>query len=139
MLRNPLINISLKVGLSISLLYTALASIIVPDSVISRWPLFISHRVGEGTLASFTSIACIALIIWLFFGKKQFQPAVASLICITLTGIFNILSVDFLFSLAPLFFISLALCLRYYPRVRIVGETMVTPLHEGHLRGEKEV
>jgi hypothetical protein len=32
----------------------------------------------------------------------------------------------------------LALSIRYYPRVRIMAETLITPLHEGHLHGEKD-
>jgi len=141
MLRNSVINIILKVGLSISLLYAAVAALVVPAEVTSRWPLFVTHRVDEGTLASFTGIVCVALIIWLFFGSRKFVSALPTLICIALTGLFNVASVggvSFIFSLAPLFFIALALCFRYYPRIRIVSETYVTPLHEGHLRGEKE-
>ncbi len=137
MLRTSVINITLKVGLSLSLLYTALDSFIMPGDVLSRWPAFIVHRVDEGTLASVTGIICLGLIIWLFFGSKKFASALTALICVSLAGLFNILSVSFLFGLAPLFFIALALCFRYYPRVRIVGQTLVTPLYEGYLRGEK--
>lgn len=136
MLRNSVINITLKIGLSLALLYTALDSFLMPADVLLKWPAFIVHRVDEGTLASFTGIVCLGLIVWLFFGSRKFTSAVTTLVCISLTGLFNILSVSFLFGLAPLFFITLALCFRYYPRVRIVGETLITPLYEGHLKGE---
>jgi hypothetical protein len=139
MLRNSVINIVLKIGLSLSLLYVALASLIVPVKVLWAWPSFIANRVADGTLASLTGIICFGLIIWLFFGRKKFASSAVVLIAIALTGLCNITNVSFLFILAPLFFIALALCLRYYPRVRIVSETFVTPLHEGHLRGEKDM
>ncbi len=144
MLRNSVINILLKVGLSISLLYAALASVFAPSLVVSRWPFFVSNQISEGTLSLFTGLICLVLIAWLFSGKKKFAATVTVTVAITLTALLNILSVSFLFSLAPLFFIALGLSIRYYPRVRIVSETMVTPLHpinplhEGSLPDEKE-
>lgn len=144
MLRNSVINIILKTGLSLSLLYAALASVFAPAIVVSRWPFIISNQVSEGTLSFFTGLACLVCIAWLFSGKKKFAATMTVTVALALTGLFNILSVSFLFSIAPLFFIALALSIRYYPRVRIVSETMITPLHpinplhEGTLPDERE-
>jgi hypothetical protein len=137
MLRNSVVNILLKVGLALPLLYTALAAFVVPARVITRWPLFVTHHVDESTLTVFTGIVCVAFVIWLFFGTRKFISAATLTLCIGLTILFNIKSESFVFGLAPLFFIALALSIRYYPRVRVVSETFLTPLHEGHLSGEK--
>ncbi len=138
MLRNSVVNILLKVGLGLPLLYTAVTAFIVPSRVISRWPLFITHHVDDNTLAVFTGIICVAFVIWIFFGTKKFASCISLTAAIALAALFNIKSASFLFGLAPQFFIALALSIRYYPRVRVVSETFVTPLHEGHLSGEKD-
>lgn len=49
-------------------------------------------------------------------------------VLLVLAGLFNLTNVPFIVDIAPLFFISLALSLRYYPRVRIIAQTKVTPL-----------
>lgn len=134
MLRNSAINIVLKVGLSISLLLTALAGFVVPQNVSARWPSFIVNHSNEYLIGIFTSIVCLALVVWLFSSKKKFIAASSITVAIALAGLFNITDFSYLFELSPLFFISLALTLRYYPRIRVLTQTKVTPLtHVSHI------
>lgn len=128
MLRNSIINFTLKVGLAFSLFYTVLASIIVPDHVISFWPNFLASNLNESFLVFLTGLISFGLICWVFSNKLQFASAVTTGAMLALTGIFNISNVPFIIDLAPLFFISLALSFRYYPRVRVIAQTKVTSL-----------
>lgn len=128
MLRHSLVSLSLKIGLSISLLYTSLASFVVPNLVVERWPLFISNNLNESFLAAFTGLLALFFIVWIFSGKYRFSAYSAIGGLIILTGIINARNVPLLFDLAPLLFIAIALALRYYPRIRVVAETKVTPL-----------
>lgn len=128
MLRNSIINFTLKLGLSFSLFYAGLAALIVPDHVLSFWPTFLSSNLNESFLVFLSGIVCFGLIGWIFSKKIQFTSAVTTGILIALVGLFNLTNVPFIVDLAPLFFISLALSLRYYPRVRVVAQTKVTSL-----------
>lgn len=128
MLRNSIINFTLKIGLAFSLFYTVLASIVVPDHVISFWPNFLSSNLNESFLVFLTGLVAFGLIAWIFSNKFQFASAVSISIALALAGIFNLTNVPFIVDVAPLFFISLALSLRYYPRVRVIAQTKVTPL-----------
>jgi hypothetical protein len=129
MLRNSIINLVLKIGLCISLLFTALASFVTPDLVISKWPKFIANRISEQNIAEFTGLFSIVLIVWILSGKKKFSSSLVTGICIGLTIVANMTTyVPFVFSILPLLCISIALALRYYPRIRVVVQTKVTPL-----------
>lgn len=128
MLRNSLINFTLKLGLAFALVYAGLASIAVPDQVLSFWPSFLSSHLNQSFLIFLSGIGCFSLVGWIFSNKMQFTSAVTTSAIFALTGIFNITDVPFLVGLAPLFFISTALALRYYPRVRVIGQTKVTTL-----------
>jgi hypothetical protein len=126
MLRTYIINIISKIGLATPLLYVTALSLISPDRVTSRWPYFFSHHVHETTLALFTALISIGLIIWLFTEKLRFEASIAILASLFFTGIFNLSDTELLFTLVPLFCIALSLSLRYYPRIRVVVETQVT-------------
>jgi hypothetical protein len=128
MLRNSIINFTLKLGLAFSLFYTGLACIIVPDYVILYWPNFLSSNLSESFLVFTSGLVSFGLIAWLFSNKFQFASATTTTALFAITGLFNITNVPFIVDLAPLFFISLALSLRYYPRVRVIAQTKVTPL-----------
>ncbi len=128
MLRNSIINFTLKIGLAFPLFYTGLAAIIVPDHVISFWPDFISANLSESFLVFFSGLVSFGLIGWIFSKKLQFSSAVTMTSLIGLAGLCNITNVPFIVDLAPLFFISLALAFRYYPRVRVIAQTRVTSL-----------
>lgn len=128
MLRNSAINIVLKVGLSISLLFTALAGFVVPQNVSARWPSFMVNPSSEYLIGIFTSIVCLALVVWLFSSKKKFIAAISTTTAVALAGLFNITDIAYIFQISPLFFIGLALSLRYYPRIRVLTQTKVTPL-----------
>lgn len=128
MLRNSIINFTLKLGIAFSLFYAGLAAFVVPDHVLSFWPNFISSNVNESALVFISGFCSFALIGWLFSKKKQFASAVATGSAIALVGLFNITNVPFVVDLAPLFFISLALAFRYYPRIRVVAQTKTTSL-----------
>ncbi len=128
MLRNSIINFILKIGLAFSLFYTGLASIIVPDHVISFWPNFLSSNLSESFLVFLTGLVSFGLIAWIFSNKFQFTSSTTITILLAITGLFNLTNVPFIVDIAPLFFISLALSLRYYPRVRVIAQTKVTPL-----------
>lgn len=128
MLRNSIINFILKIGLAFSLFYTGLASIIVPDHVISFWPKFLSSNLNESFLVFITGIISFVFIGWIFSNKFQFTSAVSIAVALALAAVFNLTNVPFIVDIAPLLFISLALSLRYYPRVRVIAQTKVTPL-----------
>lgn len=128
MLRNSIINFTLKIGLSFSLFYTVLASIVVPEHVISFWPNFLSSNLNESFLVFLTGLFAFGFIVWIFSNKFQFVSVVSITVVLALAGIFNLTNVPFIVDVAPLFFISLALSLRYYPRVRVIVQTKVTPL-----------
>jgi len=133
MLRSSVVNITLKIGLSISMLYTALAGVLVPQKVTLRWPNFIANNLHQGLLGGITALACVCLAIWLFIGRDKFLSSISTVVLVSLTCIVNLNDGPFVFSLSPLFFMSLALAIRYYPRVRIIAETHVTPLIEDHM------
>lgn len=128
MIRNSAINLSLKVGLTVPLAYTALAAVVVPEKVLSYWPEFISSNINESILVFASGLAALGMIGWIFSGKKKFAAAVTLTVLLALGGLVNITNIPFLVSLAPLFFIAAALSLRYYPRIRIISRTRVTPL-----------
>ncbi len=128
MLRNSIINLVLKVALCLSLLFTALASFITPSIVVSKWPSIIAANISEQNLAEFTGLLCLGLTAWLISGKMKFSSSVTLAVLTFLTIIFNLTLVTFVFSVFPLFFISIALSLRYYPRIRVIVQTKVTPL-----------
>ncbi len=128
MLRNSVINFALKLGLAFSLFFSGLASLVVPDHVLSFWPSFITSNLNESFILLISGIVSFGLIGWLFSKKAQFASATTTGACIALTGLFNLTNVPFIVDIAPLFFISLALSLRYYPRIRVIAQTKVTPL-----------
>lgn len=128
MLRNSIINFTLKLGLAFPLFYAGLAALIVPDHVLSFWPSFISSNTNESVLVFVSGLCSFALIGWLFSNKTQFVSAVTTGSIFALVGLFNITNVPFIIDLTPLFFISLALSFRYYPRIRVVAQTKVTSL-----------
>lgn len=128
MLRNSAINLCLKLGLALPLLYATLAAFVVPDHVLSLWPTFISTKFNESILVFISGLATFALVVWLFSRKWKFQCAISITILIALVGLLNITNIPFVMTLAPLFFIAAGLTLRYYPRIRIMTQTRVTPL-----------
>lgn len=128
MLRNTLINFTLKFGLAISLVYTGLEALVVPDNILKYWPEFLSSNIHDSVLVLITTLACLALVVWLFSNKGQFASVLTFSSLVAIIGIANITDVPFLIDIAPLFFISVALSLRYYPRIRVVAQTKVTPL-----------
>ncbi len=132
MLRNTAINLSLKIGLAIPFMYTCLASFFVPDHVLSFWPKFIVRHINETVILFITGLGTLIFVVsMLFFRSSDHQKFVVSssgMIAIALVGLSNLDNVPFLIDLVPLFFIALALTLRYYPRVRVVAETKITPL-----------
>ena len=128
MLRNTLINFTLKLGLAVSLIYSALEALVVPNNILKHWPDFLVSNVNDSLLIILTSIICIAFVAWFFSNKGQFTSAISLTSLWVLIALFNITDVPFLIDIAPLFFISSALSLRYYPRIRVVAQTKVTPL-----------
>jgi len=136
MLRNTLINLTLKIGLMISLLYSSLAAFVVPAKVVEYWPSFISNNLSEGFLSLFTGLLALVYILWIFSAKYRFQVFSSLSTIIALFAISNFSNVGLLFSIAPIFSITLALSLRYYPRIRVVAQTKVTPLD---IDGEAEI
>ncbi|HEY1037742.1 MAG TPA: hypothetical protein VGE62_04155 [Candidatus Paceibacterota bacterium] len=128
MLRTSLVSLIIKIGLSVSLLYAALASFVVPAMVVERWPSFISQNLSEAFLSAFTGLGALVYIVWLFSRKYRFSATASLTVIIALFGLSNIQNVGLIFQLAPLFSISLALTLRYYPRVRVLTQTKVSTL-----------
>lgn len=128
MLRNIAVNAVLKIGLILPLAYAGLAALVIPDKVLTFWPSFVVNNLNESFIIFVSGVLPFALIIWICSHRRDFASALTITILIFLTGITNIKNVPFLIDLAPLFFISLALSLRYYPRIRIMAQTKVTPL-----------
>lgn len=128
MLRNSVINFTLKLGLAFPLFYAGLASLVVPQHVLSFWPTFIASNINETVIIILSGLCSFGLIGWLFSNKKQFASAVTTGSAFALVGLFNIKNVPFIIDLAPLFFIALALSFRYYPRIRVIAQTKVTSL-----------
>ncbi|MCF7865408.1 MAG: hypothetical protein K9M11_02800 [Candidatus Pacebacteria bacterium] len=128
MLRNSVINFTLKIALAFPLFYSGLAALIVPDHVLSFWPTFISSNINESVLIFLSGFCSFALIGWLFSNKIPFASTTTAGIIFAVVGIFNITDVPFIIDLAPLFLISLALSFRYYPRIRVIAQTKVTSL-----------
>ncbi len=132
MLRNSLISLILKIGLSISLLYASLASFVVPALVVEKWPNFISQNLSEVFLSTLTGLMALFYIVWLFSRKYRFTATASLSVIIVLFALSNVRQVPLLFDLGPLLAISAALSLRYYPRVRVVTQTKVSTLsHDG--------
>ena len=136
MLRNTLINLTLKIGLMISLLYGALASFIVPATVVSYWPTLISRNLSESFLSTFTGIAILIYMAMIIYNRRRFYTYSSLSFFILAMILLNIRNVQLLFNMAPILAISLGLSLRYYPRVRVVAQTKVTTIDE---EGEIEI
>ncbi len=120
MLRNSAISLILKIGLSLSSIMFAVLSIFRASDILSYYPNFLISLFGD--LFVLILGACIALFlsIWIFSAKHKFAAVFTYAIALLL-GIFtNISSLTFLAIAWPLFCMSLALSLRYYPRIRVI-------------------
>lgn len=140
MLRNSVINFVLKAGLGIACLGFAVYSFAYPNTVLEFYPLFIADLIGD--LATLIIGAAVAtfMALWLLSRRHKFACSSTFLILVTIAMLANITSLRFLSVAWPLFVISLALSIRYYPRVRIIvshkdGERMrivpIEPSTEG--------
>ena len=128
MLRNIAVNAVLKVGLILPLAYSGLAALVIPDKVLTFWPSFLVDHLNNSFLIFVSGLGPFILIAWLCIKRKNFASALTITILMALIGLSNIKDVPLLVELTPIFFIGLALSLQYYPRIRVTGQTRVTPL-----------
>lgn len=128
MLRNIAVNAVLKIGLIFPLAYSGLAALVIPDKVLTFWPSILVNHLNNSFLIFVSGVAPFILAGWLCLKRKNFTSALTITILMILIGLSNIKNVPFLIELAPLFFIGLALSLQHYPRIRVIGQTKVTPL-----------
>ncbi len=120
MLRNSAINLVLKAGLVVTCVGYAICALAYPNSVIEFYPQFVPNIIGD--LATLIIGAAVSLFMaaWIISRKHKFACSFTFLILISLAILTNLTSLQFVSVAWPLFVISLALALRYYPRVRII-------------------
>lgn len=120
MLRTSAINLVLKIGLAVSGIVFAILSFLVAPDIIVLYPHFIISLVGEIVTLALGAATALILSVWLLSRKHKFASAFTFFIFVSLGMLFNITSLSFISIAWPLFCMSLALCLRYYPRVRVI-------------------
>ncbi|MFM2383573.1 MAG: hypothetical protein RIQ72_145 [Candidatus Parcubacteria bacterium] len=122
MLRTGAINLVLKIGLILSSLVFAIFSFIQGAAVIQYYPSFIINIIGESTTLILGSLVSICLAIWLLSRKQRFAAVATYFVLLSIGILFNITSLTFLGMVWPLWCISFALALRYYPRIRVLAK-----------------
>jgi hypothetical protein len=144
MLRNSAINFVLKIGLGLTCLGFALYSLAYPNIILEFYPQFIPNIIGDLTTLIIGSLAALVMAIWIFSRKHKFACSFSFLLLIFLAIITNLTSLRFISVAWPLFIISLALAIRYYPRVRIIiphkdGERMrIVPIEPDADNGDRK-
>ncbi len=122
MLRTGAINLVLKIALISSSLVFALFSFAQGATVIQYYPSFIINTLNESTTLILGSLLSMSLAIWLLSRKQRFAAITTYFIILSIGMLFNITSLTFLGMVWPLWCISLALTLRYYPRIRVLAK-----------------
>lgn len=120
MLRNSAINLVLKIGLGLTCIGFALCSLIYPNIILEFYPQFVPNIIGDLTTLIAGSIASLFMAAWIFSHRHKFACFFTFLILIFLAILANLTSLRFVSVAWPLLIISLALAIRYYPRVRII-------------------
>lgn len=120
MIRTSAINLVLKVGLAITSFAFAILSFFKATDMVVFYPEFILSIFGELFTISLGAAVSFVLGIWLLSRKHKFAAAFTYTIIIFLAILFNLNSIRFLSVAWPLFCMSLALSLRYYPRIRVI-------------------
>lgn len=120
MIRTSAINLVLKIGLAITSVSFAFLSFTKAAEVIIYYPDFIVSLFGEITTLSLGAATAIVMAIWLLSRKHKFAAAFTYSILLLVAIFFNLDSIRFLSVAWPLICMSLALALRYYPRIRII-------------------
>ncbi len=120
MLRNLAINFVLKMGLAVTCVGYAICALVYPNSVIEFYPQFVPNIIGD--LATLIIGAAVSLFMaaWIISRRHKFACSFTFLILISLAILTNLTSLRFVSVAWPLFVISLALAVRYYPRVRVI-------------------
>ncbi len=122
MLRTGAINLVLKIGLILSSLVFAIFSFIQGAAVIQYYPSFIINIIGESTTLILGGLVSICLATWLLSRKQRFAAVATYFVLLSIGILFNITSLTFLGMVWPLWCISFALALRYYPRIRVLAK-----------------
>lgn len=120
MIRTSAINLVLKAGLVVTSFIFAIISILNISRISIYYPDFAISIFGETFMVLFGALIAIALAIWLLIRKYKFTAAFTYTILVFLGMLFNLNSIRFLSVAWPLFCMSLALSLRYYPRIRVI-------------------
>ncbi len=120
MLRNSAINFVLKAGLAIACLAFAAYSFAYPNTVLEFYPQFISDIIGDLAVLIIGAAVAVFMAGWIFSRKHKFACVSTLLILLSLAILANLTTLRFVSVAWPLLVISLALTIRYYPRVRII-------------------
>lgn len=120
MIRTSAINLVLKVGLAMTSFAFTIVSFFRPDEIVEYYPDFIVDIFGDLFVIAVGSAISFVLAIWIISGRHKFAVSFTYMILISIGMISNIGSLRFLSVSWPLFCISCALSLRYYPRVRVI-------------------
>ncbi len=136
MLRNSAINFVLKLGLGLTSLGFALYSLAYPNVILEFYPQFVPDLIGDLATLIIGSVVTLFMAVWIFSRRHKFACSFTFLILIFLAIIANLTSLRFVSVAWPLFIISLALSIRYYPRIRVIvphkdGERMrIVPIND---------
>jgi hypothetical protein len=120
MLRNSAINFVLKIGLGLSCIGFAIYSIAFPNVIIDFYPHFVPDIIGDMATLILGSLFAIFMAVWIFSRRQKFACASVFFIIFLVAILANITSLRFVSMIWPLLVISMALAIRYYPRVRII-------------------
>ncbi len=120
MLRTSAINLVLKVGISAASLGFALLSFLKGTEIVAYFPRFITYIFGETVSLILGALIAVVMTVWLMSRRHKFAAAFTYTILIGLGMLFNLTSLTFISITWPLFCMSLALTIRYYPRVRVI-------------------
>ncbi len=122
MLRTGAINLVLKVGLMLSSIVFAIMSFVQGTTIIQYYPDFLINLIGESATLILGSLVALCLALWLLSRRQRFAAVTSYLVLLTVGILFNLTSLSFLGMVWPLWCISFALSLRYYPRIRVLAK-----------------
>lgn len=122
MLRTGAINLVLKVGLMLSSVVFAIMSFVQGSTIIQYYPDFIINLIGESATLILGSLIALCLALWLLSRRQRFAAVATYLVFLTVGILFNLTSLSYLSTVWPLWCISFALSLRYYPRIRVLAK-----------------
>ena len=110
--KQKLISFLLRIGISFSFFYAAIASFITP----TNWIGFLPNFLRSDMILTIFSIYEILVGLWLLSGWKVFYPAILSALSMLGIIIFNFGALDIVFRDVAILFAAVALALLSYGR-----------------------